>query len=195
MNALIDKLLIQIENLKNNKQRLILAALFGTLLVYADLAVILKGEFKWVVTANSKVTKLEKDIIAARKDFVTLEARKSQQSKSLSQAKTIITEDQRQLVLEYIYDTANKYDVKIVQLKPSLDVKVKVKGESMDRVKLFPVLLSMDLVCGYHNFGAFMNALENGKYFFAVTKLQILRNPADSFRHKVSAVLTTYVKK
>ena len=193
MNAFIERLLKQLENLKNNKQRLILVALFGLLIAYADIAVILKGELAWVGSTNSKVTKLEKEIIAVHKDLVNLESRKAQKAKTLSQAKTIITEDQRQVAFEYIYDTANKYEVKIVQLKPSMDMKA--KGETMDRIKLVPVLLNLDLVCGYHNLGAFMNALENGKYFFAVTQMRITRNSSDSFRHNVSAVLKKYVKK
>jgi Tfp pilus assembly protein PilO len=193
MNAFIERLLKQLENLKNNKQRLILVALFGLLIAYADIAVILKGELAWVGSTNSKVTKLEKGIIAVHKDLVNLESRKTLQAKTLSQAKTIITEDQRQVAFEYIYDTANKYEVKIVQLKPSMDMKA--KGETMDKIKLVPVLLNLDLVCGYHNLGAFMNALENGKYFFAVTQMRITRNSSDSFRHNVSAVLKTYVKK
>ena len=193
MNAFIEKLMRQLESLKANKQRLILASAFGLLIMYADIAVLLKGELQWVGTANSKVVKLSKDIATLRKDIVNLEERKAQYAKTLTTAKTIIAEDQMQSAFEYIYDTANKYDVKIVQLKPSNDAKS--KGESMDKVKIFPAMLTLDLSCGYHNLGAFINVLENGKYFFAVQKLQITISATDTFHHKVGLVLKTYVKK
>ncbi|MGE5197401.1 MAG: type 4a pilus biogenesis protein PilO [Deltaproteobacteria bacterium] len=181
------------DKILSDKRKIIAIALISACLFYADTAFILQWQMKSIGASGKKVTKLKKDIMAFKKDTSSLDKLKNTQAQLSSAVKRLILENQKYELVQYVYDTAGKFNVKITQLKPSNDAKT--KEEVINKIKLMPILLNLDLSCDYHQLGRFVNALEEGKYFVSVQDMKILRNPEDQFHHKIVLVLRTYAKK
>jgi Tfp pilus assembly protein PilO len=184
--------LSRLERLHLDRTRIFLIILLLAILVYVDFSFILKTQIKSIGSTASKLVSLKKDITDLKRELGSWREQKMP-GPSLSKAKKIIPENQKQELAQHIYDTATDYKVKIIQLKAGFDPKA--KEELYGKLKLTPIFITLDLSCGYHQLGGFLNALENGKYFVAVGDMRITRNPGDLFHHNITLVLKAYVKK
>lgn len=186
-------LLSKLEKINLDRPKVFLIILVCLPLLYVDFNFILRMQIKSIGSANTKALNLKKDIANFNLELESLDKQKKTQVKSLLKPQKILPENQKQELAQHIYDTATDYKVKVIQLKPGFDPKA--KEELYGKLKLAPISITLDLSCGYHEFGGFLNALENGKYFVALTDLRITRNPGDIFHHHVNLVLKAYVKK
>ena len=184
--------LSRLERIRLDRTRIFLIILLLAILVYVDFSFILKTQIKSVGSTASKVVSLRKDIMDLKRELKSLGEQKMPMT-TLSKAKKIVPQNQKQELAQHIYDTATDYKVKIIQLKSGFDPKA--KEELYGKLKLTPIFITLDLSCGYHQFGGFLNALENGKYFVAVGDMRLTRNPGDLFYHNITLVLKAYVKK
>ena len=184
--------LSRLERIHLDRTRIFLIILVLAILLYVDFSFILKAQIKSIGSTASKVVILMKDITNLKRELEDL-VKQKMPGPSLSKAKKIVPENQKQELAQHIYDTANNYQVKVIQLKPWVDPKA--KDELYSKLKLVPIFITLDLSCGYHALGGFINALENGRYFVAVTDMRITRNPSDFFHRHVTLVLKAYVKR
>jgi Tfp pilus assembly protein PilO len=129
---------------------------------------------------------------ALSRDLIAMQQSKTKQE-VVTKAKEIISEGQLPWLLQEISDIANKFEVKITQIKPSQDVKS--QEEIIAPVKLFPLFITLDLSCGYHSLGSFINELENANRFIAIKDMRISRSSSDYLHQSITLVLKTYVKK
>ena len=68
-------------------------------------------------------------------------------------------------------------------------------GSKGKEVQTLPeVIIDMDISCGYHNLGQFVNDLENNEIFLAVDELRITPRQDDYFNQDIGLKLKTYVK-
>jgi Tfp pilus assembly protein PilO len=184
--------LSRLERIHLDRTRIFLIILLLAILLYVDFSFILKTQLKSIGSIASKVVSLKKDITDLNRELEGLGEQKMP-GPSLSKAKKIVPQNQKQELAQHIYDTANNYRVKVIQLKPWADPKA--KEEVFGKLSLLPIFVTLDLSCGYHALGGFINALENGKYFVAVGDMRITRNPGDFFHHNITLVLKAYAKR
>ena len=185
------------EKLELDKKKIILIILIGFILLYMDFSFLIRLQFKNTRTLGTKISKLKKDIDILAKDLATLEDLKQRhpevKKEALSKVKKIISEEQIPSLLKDISDIATKYNVKIMQIKPSKELKKE------DKVSVVPkfnhLLITLDLICGYHSLGSFINGLENAERFMAVQDLKITPDPNNYLSCNIALVLKTYVKK
>ena len=190
----MQKLQDMISKVQLDKKKIIAIALVTVLFLYVDIAFLLKFQIKAAAGLGSKVVKMRKEITELKEQISGMDTEKAKQTQMISKAKNIINDSQKDELIKEIYDTANARQVKVMQLRPLSEGRNK-EEVTVNRVKLTAVSISADLSCGYHEFGSFLNALENGKYYIQVSDIRIARSPNDNFHHNVTMVLKTYVKK
>jgi hypothetical protein len=183
----------RLEGIRLDRKKIILIVLMSAAILYADGFYGLRFQYKATVGLCKKASQMAKDLATFKKEFANLSSYKSTQEKMLTRAKRLVAVDQKQQFVEYLYDLANKNQVKILQWKPAADTKV--KEETVNRIKLIPYAMTMDLLCGYHELGKFINGLERGKFFVAVTDVKITPGALDAFQQSAVLTLKIYAKK
>jgi Tfp pilus assembly protein PilO len=179
-------------NLDDKKVALLIPVCVIILLL--DLVFLVRLQCQGIMNAGAKITKLSKDTDSLNKNLLLIEQSKIKQQKDGALiTKKVISEEELPSLLQDIYDIANKRDVKITDIKPSKDPKA--KEESVAGLKLLPVIIALDLTCGYHNLGSFLNDLDNSATFVTVQEMKISNSGQDFAQRSVSLNLKTYVKK
>jgi Tfp pilus assembly protein PilO len=187
----IPDLLNKLQLAQIDQKKIILIAMIGLTLLYADFSFVLKSQVRGLKNAQAKITKLRKDISDLSQEVARAQALKSKQGSSGSsrKAKRIISDGEIASLLERLSVMANQENIKIMQAKPIKDTKAK------DASGNAPCLINLELVCGYHSLGKFINGIENIDILIALDSLNIDVNPADYLKQKVTLGLKTYVKK
>jgi Tfp pilus assembly protein PilO len=175
-----------------DKQKIALVIIISLLLLYADLNFILKAQRSGLSKSSAEVSKLKNDLGLLDAGLKNMEeVRAKQKVAPKSKAKKIIFESQLASLLQDISKIGKANNVKILQIKPSRDP----AKASPAQASSSPVLISMDLICGYHNFGKFVNELENNQAFMSVEGFKIEPQAEDDLKQKITLALKTYVKK
>jgi len=188
-----------VNGLKVDNKKIFIIVFVGALIVYMDFAFIMKLQLQGIRTLTPKIIKLKKDFDNLSKDLswmhdLGLEAGKDKaQIGAPDKVKEIISEDKILLLLQKVSDLANKNRVKIMQINTSKDTKV--QEEVIAGERLLPIIITLDLTCGYHALGSFINALENAGQYIDVQDMRIIRDPHDFLLQNVNLVLKTYAKK
>lgn len=178
-----------------DKQKLILVILICVVVAYVDLAFVITAQFKSIKVTGQKIAKLNKDINMFSKEFAAMQKTEAEQSKKpTSKAKTIIAEKDFSSLLETISNIANKANVRIMQIKPERDLKDKDNKTSV-APNMTAFLINLDLLCGYHSLGKFINGIENSDTFMAIEQLRISANSKDAIQQNVNLVIRTYAQK
>lgn len=190
------KNLLNKRNMDNKK--LLLIATASVIAIYLDFMLIIKPQVRSITGTMQKKAQKQQDLKNLMKYSNNLKELEDKQSaekqKLLLKAKKIIPEEQLPLLLQNLSETANKNDVRVLQIKPFKESPGKSdKGSAV--IGAIPLLIKLDLVCGYHNLGRFINNLENAQIFIAVQEMKITAQQTDYFRQKVNLTLRTYVKK
>jgi Tfp pilus assembly protein PilO len=184
-------LLNKLNKIELDKKKISLIVLVCLVILYLDFTFFLKSQVQNIRDLGPKIKQLRLDIDTLNKDLAYLEALKDKQTGLLSKAKKIISEDQLPLLFKDISDMANKSNVKIMQMKPEVELQSEVKAQG----KFLPILLAIDLSCGYHALGKFINTLETSAQFMAVQDIGIESDKKDYLRQNVKLVVMSCVKK
>ncbi len=187
--------LADIQNIQLDKQKKILIIIFCVFIVYVEANYILKAQLAGLKSLIPKVTRLENDLKNLNRDLENMRATKAkpvlEAYKAVNRPTKIITESQVSGLLQDISSAANKFDVKIIQIRPLRETgKSAIAGD-----KFTPILINLDLICDYHNLGRFINHLENSPVFMGVAELKIAAQVPDYLKQKVSLAIRTYVSK
>jgi Tfp pilus assembly protein PilO len=178
-------------------KRIILGVVICVLAVYLDYTLILKRQFRTAATLKTKIIQLKKDLAVFGQDLKNMQEFKNKQAASdLGQdarMQKLISEDKISVLLEDISNLATKFDIKIIQVKPNRLSVAQEKNPLL--VKFTAFLISLDLLCDYHNLGKFISALEQGSVFISLENLRISQGQTDYLTQRVSLTLKTYVRK
>jgi len=194
---------MNLANIQLDNQKKILILIFCVLIVYVDLSFILKAQMAGLKSFDPKMARIERDLLNLSRDLENMRVSKIKQ-KVVSQkfpikSSKIISEGQISGLIKDISNEANKFDIKISQIRPSREVKAAKPAATSASVvvvdKFIPYLINLDLVCDYHNLGKFINALENSSVFMGVQELKISTQTPDYMKQKVNLVIKTYVTK
>jgi len=178
--------------LELDSKKVILIALVCAVIIYVDFAFLIKMQFRSIGNITAKIITLKKDIDTLDKNLVLMQ--QSQNKPAISKKiKKPISESEMPQLFQKISDIANKYNVKIQELKPAKDTKeAKTKGSTPSDFNA--KLLTLDVLSGYHELGGFLNELENADEFIAVENLKIVPQN-EGFKHSANILLKTYVEK
>ncbi|OGX15699.1 MAG: hypothetical protein A2166_02920 [Omnitrophica WOR_2 bacterium RBG_13_41_10] len=181
--------------LELDSKKVILIALVCAVIIYLDFAFLIKMQFQAVGNINTKIITLKKDMDNLNKNLVLMQQSQNKPT-TIKKIKKMISEGQIPLLFQKISDIANKYNVKIQELKPAKDTKeAKTKGSTpAQKSDLNATLLTLNALSGYHELGGFLSELENADEFIAVENLKIIPQK-EGFKHSVKILLKTYVSK
>lgn len=195
-----NELLSRINSVKLDGKKIAAIILVSAAVLYIDFSSLLASQLKGFGLIGPKIAKLKSDISAVHKDLAAFEkarvsgAGAQTKQKAFLKVKRIISEEQIPLLLQNISETANRHGIRVMSIKPSRETKAK-EEKSFSGVKFTPLLVMLDLSCGYHQFGAFLSDLENADDFYSVHNMEIAVNPGNYLQQNVSLVLKSYVKK
>ncbi|MFA5093247.1 MAG: type 4a pilus biogenesis protein PilO [Candidatus Omnitrophota bacterium] len=186
---------MNLNDIQLDQQKKILIVIFAVLIIYVDSSYILKPQMAGLNSLNPKIARLERDLKNLNRDLDNMRNNKNKPNqdanKIVNRSSKIIAESQISGLLQDISTQANKFDVKIIQIRPARDMtKTAVIGD-----KLIPVLINLDLICDYHSLGKFINSLENDLVFMGVFDFKISTQVPDYIKQKVTLVIRTYVSK
>lgn len=182
-----------------DKKKLILLGVFCCLFIYLDVSFVLNAQLKAIARLSPRITKIKNDIDAFDKDMRAVNEfkQKGAGSQALKQearlSRKVIREEEMPALLQDITGMANKVNLKILQIRPFKDMKA--KEETVGGLRLVPVMISLELRCGYHALGNFINAIENSTKFMLVESVKINSNGEDYLNHNIKVEIRTYVKK
>ena len=181
--------------LELDSRKVILIALVCAVIIYVDFTFLIKMQFQATSNITQKIVTLKKDINILNNNLVLMQQSQDKPTTN-KKVKKMISEGQVPLLFQKISDIANKYNVKIQELKPAKDTKeAKTKGTTPAQKSDFaPTLLTLNVLSGYHELGGFLNELENADEFIAVENLKIIPQE-EGFKHSVNILLKTYVSK
>lgn len=189
-----------LEKLKLDKKKLFLIIFCGIVLIYIDFRFIISSQITALKRAQPKLLKLKNDLFTLNKDLAKmqdLENRHIEPDKSkLPKLKKIISLEEVSSLLQDISNMASNNEVKILEMKSTKEALASKPDKPVkDELKLTSLLINLELSCGYHQLGKFLNDLENGKIFITVQNMKIIPQTPDYLKEKVSLELKTYVRK
>jgi Tfp pilus assembly protein PilO len=188
--------MVNLTNLQLNKQKKILIVIFFVLIAYADTRYVLKAQRAGLSSLDPKIARLNTDLVNLNRGLENMRSSKSKPDfatrKRAAKSSTIPSESQISELLQEISTAANKFDIKISQIRPSRQTQ---KEKSAGQDKLNSMLINLDLVSDYHSLGRFIQVLENSSVFMGVQELEISTQLPDYMKQKVTLVLKTYVTK
>ena len=185
----VEELLEKAQRLELDNKKIILVGLIAVIVLYLDFSFIISPQIQGIKRTGSKIAKLKQDInnLSSMAPGLKTAQAKAQES-AVGKDKIIISENQVAPLLQKISDMANKDNVKIMQIKPGKESKAKDSS-------LATLLINLDLVCGYHNLGLFINDIENGLELMAIEGVRIESDPVNYLQQRVNLTVKTYVKK
>ncbi len=186
------------KDLQGGNKKIILIAIIVVLLLYLDFSFVLKPQINAVKKIGPLITKVKNDLNNINRDLTNMQNLKAKQAKTKSstiKVKKIISEDQIAGLLESISEIGNRNNIRIMQIRPVKEIKTREATPVKETSNIKPLLINLDLVSSYHNFGAFLNEIEDAPELMSAESIQIESDPQDYFKQKVSLVLKAYVEK
>jgi hypothetical protein len=180
------------DQIRRDKQKIILALVICGVIVFIDFAFVVKAQIKSTAASGKKIVVLKKDIETLTKELSVLQ-QDLKKSKVVAKLLKIYGEGEIPLLLQEISLKAAENNVKVMQINTSREAKGKDKSAAAK--DFVSIAIRLDLACGYHNLGSFINALENSQQPVFAEEISISRDAADYLKAKVGLTLRAYVKK
>jgi Tfp pilus assembly protein PilO len=188
---------MNLTNIQLDNQKKILIVIFFVLIVYLDASFILKAQIRGLKSLDSKIVRLNTDLANLNHGLENMRLSKSKpgtlEPRKVVKASKVLSESQISELLQEISSAANKFDIKISQMRPNRQAQ-KEKSDVLPD-KLIPILVNLEMICDYHSLGRFIQALESSSVFMEVQELEISTQLPDYMKQKVTLVVKTYVTK
>lgn len=189
ISRIAEELLQKFQTIQLDNKKIILVGLVVLIVLYSDISFVICPQIKGIKNTGSKITKLKQDINNLNNAAANLKSEQlNAQEGVVVKEKTIISQAYMPSLLQKISDMANKDNVKIMQIKPAKELKAK-------DISTIASLINLDLVCSYHNFGLFVNDIENAPELMAVEGMRINPDSINYMQQRISLTIKTYVKK
>jgi len=172
-----------------DNKKIILILIASLAVIYFDFNFLLKNQISRASKTKAEIIKIRNGFKSLDAGLKAMEAAKAREKSSpKAKEKKVIFESELTALLHDISKIANANNVRLFEIKPSRDAKKGANG------KFAPVAISMNLICGYHDFGKFLNGLENNRVFIAAESFKIEAQPGDPLKQKISLTVKTYVR-
>ena len=186
----------KLQAIAGDKKKLALVAMLLCVFIYIDISYVLSAQFRGVKKKGAEVKKLPNDLTMLNKDLQLLKVGSPQElSNKMPGGKRLLSAGEVSRFLGYISDTANKHELRVMQIKPSVVAVASQKTTPIVVANADLMYITIELLSSYHKLGQFINELENAPEYLSVNKLKIVSDPNDYMHQDVSLVVETYVKK
>jgi Tfp pilus assembly protein PilO len=180
-------------SVRADKQKLIAVAVAFIIIVYLDFSFVIKAQVKALTNTKVKAVKLQADILAVKRD-VSVMLQDQAKPKTAKLVQRIVAEGELLTLLESVSGIAKDDAIRVSQINFQKITRPPVKG-GKPQSSFIPVAIKLDLICGYHSLGTFINDLENNEYAVAVEDVRITPDySGGGQRERVLLTLKTYVK-
>ncbi|MDP2938777.1 MAG: type 4a pilus biogenesis protein PilO [Candidatus Omnitrophota bacterium] len=173
----------------------LIIALFLILLFILDFTLLMGPQIRILRKIGAKVLVLSSDLRKAKKDIASQKEFKDKltllKGKIEEIGASVKPEEELPSILDTISRTANRTSVKITQLKPLKEERTVVLKTGKTLFYQIPVLI--DVRCGYHELGKFLNELERGDLFLKIIALEVTTNQDDILHHLVRLTIQLFV--
>jgi len=189
-NNILDQLAAIIQKINaKNPYYTIIAGIVVVLVV--DFFVLMQFQLSNLRSLNPKLTTLSQDLKLAKtniKQMANFQSEIKQLTiKNQEMNSKIKSKEEIPLVLESISRLASKYGVVIDQIVPNTNSEEVVMKNNDGQYLAVPV--KVEAYSAYHNFGRFLNQLENEEKFFTISDFSIIGNTQDAVHHSISLTL------
>ena len=156
--------------------------------------VLIRPQINAIWKIKPEIESLSENIKKTKSDVTNLQDYKNkvedfEQKLALMQAKVKLKYEMP-LILERVSRIANEKNIKIDQITP-LSVDAVSLLEDKHR-KYYSLPIEIDASSGYHDFGGFLNALEQDEIFFKITEFSIAAR-SSSRTHRINLTLNTII--
>jgi len=183
-----------------DKKKLVIFFVAFAFFIYADFSFVLKAQIDAIRKTGPKIAKLKKDLsglqqdIARIRDLERKQAGPAQGAQAAAQeSRRILTEEEMPALLQFISHSGQSSGLKIIQISPSRDSRV--KEESIGGIRLSPLKITVEAQGGYHALGKFIAALENAANVLSIGAIRVNRSESDYLQLGVEVEIQAYVKK
>jgi type IV pilus assembly protein PilO len=145
-----------------------------------DCGVIMRWQMASLASSKQKIAKVKAEVDSISRDMALMNLNGGE-----AKAVKMFSENRIPELLKYISSVATSHNMKINQITP-------LKSKSPQAYMNLAV--KVDLLGGYHEFGAFLNELERGEHPLFAEDFRIAQS-GDPLRQSISLNLKTYVKK
>lgn len=175
---LLDKIKDSVPQINEKNQNYILGGIL-LFIFLIDYFLIMNPQLKTLRTLNPKIRLLAEDLKTAKDDITRMEQYQSSVATFRAQVEllnsSLISKEGIPLVLENISRTANKFGVKIDQLKPLKEEQGLVLENKEGKFSALPILVNAQ--GSYHNMGRFINQIEENNAFLSIVDLKFTAGP------------------
>lgn len=180
--------------IKEKKYRLKPLAIIAAVLLL-DFIFLFRAQVVFLTKTVSHVSKLKKEISNTKKgagiSVGLLKPADKLKSDMFLQEKKIVLEQEIPLFLSEVAQIAKEANVKLVQIRPQRLGK-EVSKDSQGRM-YFNLPIELDLTCGYHALGVFINKLERAEKYTKVSRYEISSKDEAPFDYPVKMALEILV--
>ena len=160
-----------------------------------DYFLLMQFQFSNLRSLNPKLATLSQDLKTARnniKEIGNFQTQIKQLTvKSQDINGQIKSKEEIPLILENISRLASKYGVVIDEIIPNTSNEEVIMKNNDGQYLSVPVKVAA--YSSYHNFGRFLNQLENEEKFFTISDFSIVENTQDTLHHVISLTLRALV--
>ena len=172
MNVKISELIGKIDE-KNRRYVLVGALLFVFLL---DYFILMSPQLVTLTKISPEIKLLSQDIDKAQEDIQKLGFYQGEvkrlETKLAQTNQAVKSKEEVSIILEQISRIANQNNIRIDQIMPSLEEQKVLLEDKKRTYYALPILVQAK--SGYHDFGRFLNQLENNDLFLYVTSFSIV---------------------
>ena len=183
---IVDKITSSLPQINEKNRNYVLGAiLFVIFLVYYF--VVMQPQLSALRTLNPEISSLTEDLKKTRDDIQKIKLYESQvkelQAKVKILSDKVKSKEEVHLILEKISTLANTNHIHVEQIVPVFDRQEQLLKTREGIYYSLPVML--DTHGSYHDFGRFLNDLENDPISLRIEKFTIVSNPQDTMKHVI----------
>ena len=180
-----------ITELISDKKKLILVAISMGIFLFIDLGMIFPAQIKGLKNIGKDISIKAEEIKSVKLGLS--QAKNTQIKTEAVLVKRVISESEIMILLQRISEIANERNISLAQIKPLKNKSLKdevVEGQSFS-----PFSVSLEFDTDYHNFGVFLNKLEQMDILSGVSDLHIINSNDSYLKQSFIVTLKAYVKK
>jgi Tfp pilus assembly protein PilO len=169
-------------------QKLALIGIICLVILVVDYQFLLSAQFRSIADAKNKISQAKSDIVKLEADIRLMQEFKKK-AQTPQKTQRLITEEDVPAVLKDISDVANKYQLRVMQIRTSREA-YNPKSKST----ILGVMISLDIFGSYYNFMRFLSDMESKDIFLRLNDISIQSVEATPLIQNIKLSFKTYIK-
>jgi len=187
----IKTLIKRIQEIKLDKQKIILIAIATLFFAYLDFSFVIGMQSGGIKQINQKIIKAKNDIKTTKRELIRMQQIEGGGQAAVGLLKEFTSQDDIPMLLSEISNIAKKDGIKITQIEPSKNLQGSPAEKIPENMSRFAI--DLEVKGGYHDLGAFLGDLEAFTKYISVDEIRIVPQGDDYNKQRISLRLITYV--